>query len=64
MSIIGFGLAMVLWGLRTHGVLVAQWLPDNPLLRRLQVLAQKGQCPYGVAIGAAALVAVYRTFLQ
>ena len=62
MSIIGFVLAMVLWGLRTRGV--PRSLPNNSLLRRLQVLAQEGQCPYGVAIGAAALVAVHRTFLQ
>ena len=64
MSMIGFVLAIVLWGLRTHDALVARSLPDNSLLRRLQVLAQEGQCPYGVAIGAAALVVVHRTFLQ
>ncbi len=64
MSALGFLVAIVLLGLKTHGILIARLLPANPLLRRLQVLAQEGQCPYGVAIGAAALVAVHRIFLQ
>ena len=33
-------------------------------MRRLQVLAQEGQCPYGVAIGAGAVVGVHGIFLQ
>lgn len=64
MSGLGFLLALVLLGLRTHGVLVAPWLPHNSLLRRLQFLAQEGQCPYGVAIGAAGLAAAPNIFLQ
>jgi prepilin peptidase CpaA len=64
MSIMGFVLVIVLRGLRIHGVLDAQSLPENSLLRRLQVLSQEGRCPYGVAIGIAALVAAHRTFLQ
>jgi prepilin peptidase CpaA len=64
MSALGFVLAVALLALRSHGAFIARWLPDNILLRRLQALAQQGQCPYGVAIGAAALVAVRRTFLQ
>src|SRR5262245_9609234 len=58
MSALGFLIAIALLGLRTYGVLVAAIVPYNWFLRRLQVLAQEGQCPYGVAIGAAALVAV------
>ena len=64
MSALGFLIAFVLLGLRTHGILFAGILPNNWLLRRLQVLAQEGQCPYGVAIGTAAVVAVHGIFLQ
>jgi prepilin peptidase CpaA len=63
MSIIGFLMAIVLLGLRTYGILSAGSAPDNSLLRRLQVLAQEGHCPYGVAIGAAAIVVVHRVFV-
>jgi prepilin peptidase CpaA len=58
MSAVGLLLAIVLLGLRTYGVVVVQLLPDNPFLRRMLALAQKGQCPYGVAIGVGALVTV------
>ena len=64
MSALGFVLAMVLMGLRTHDTFIAPWLPDNMFLSRLQTLAKQGQCPYGVAIGVAALVAVGNTFLH
>jgi prepilin peptidase CpaA len=64
MSALGFALALMLMGLRTYGSLIADRLPDNFVLRRLQTLAQQGQCPYGIAIGAAALVTVRRTFLH
>jgi prepilin peptidase CpaA len=62
MSALGFVLAMVLMGLRTHGTFIVPWLPDNMFLNRLQTLAKQGQCPYGVAIGVAALIAVGNTF--
>ena len=64
MSALGFLIAIVLLVLRTHGNLIAGIVPDNWFLRRLQVLAQEGQCPYGVAIGAAAVVGVHGIFLQ
>jgi len=64
MAALGFVIAIVLMGLRTHGTFIAPWLPDNMFLSRLQALAKQGQCPYGVAIGAAALIAVPNTFLQ
>src|SRR5262245_41258001 len=64
MSALGFVLAMVLLGLRTYGTFIVPWLPDNMFLSRLQVLAKQGQCPYGVAIGAAALITAGNTFLQ
>jgi prepilin peptidase CpaA len=64
MSALGFLIAIVLLGLRTHGILITGLLPDNSLMRRLEVLAQEGQCPYGVAIGAAAIVGVHGIFLQ
>jgi prepilin peptidase CpaA len=64
MSALGFLIAIVLLGLRSYGNLIAGVLPNNWLLRRLQALAQEGQCPYGVAIGAAGIVAVHRIFLQ
>jgi len=63
MSIIGFLMAVVFLGLRTYGLPSAGSSPDNLLLRRLQVLARERQCPYGVAIGAAAIIAVHRLFL-
>jgi prepilin peptidase CpaA len=62
MSALGFLIAIVLLLLRTYGALIAGVLPDNWLLRRLQVLAREGQCPYGVAIGAAGIVAVHHIF--
>ena len=58
MSALGLLLALVLLGLRTYGVVAVRLLPNNFLLRRMLVLAHEGQCPYGVAIGAAALVTV------
>lgn len=64
MSALGFVIAIVLVGLRGNGVLFAGLLPDNSFLRRLQVLARQGQCPYGVAIGGAALVAAPGIFLH
>src|SRR5215510_12493425 len=64
MSALGFLLAIVLLGLRTHGILITGLLPDNSLMRRLEVLAKEGQCPYGVAIGAAAVVGVHGIFLE
>src|SRR5262249_43903430 len=63
-SALGFLIALVLLGLRSYGNLIAAVLPDNSLLRRLQALAQDGQCPYGAAIGVAGIVAVHRIFLQ
>ena len=65
MSALGFLIAIVLLGLRTtYGNLITGLLPDNSLLRRLQVLARKGQCPYGVAIGAAGIITIHGIFLQ
>jgi prepilin peptidase CpaA len=64
MSVLGSLLAIVLIALRTYGVLATPWLPNNSLVRRLEALAKEGQCPYGVAIGAAALAAVPLTFQQ
>jgi prepilin peptidase CpaA len=64
MSALGFVLAMALLSFRTYGALITPWLPNNSLLRRLETLAKQGQCPYGVAIGAAGLAAIPCTFLQ
>ena len=64
MSALGFELAFVLMALRSHGAFIAPWLPDNMFLGRLQALAKQGQCPYGVAIGAAALIVVGNTFVH
>ena len=64
MSMLGFVIAIILLGFRSHGILIERLVPDNPVLRRLQFLAQQRQCPYGVAIGAAALVAVHGIFVQ
>jgi prepilin peptidase CpaA len=64
MSALGFVLAMVLMGLRTHDTFIAPCLPDNMFFSRLQALAKQGQCPYGVPIGAAALIAVGNTFVH
>ena len=63
MSALGFLIAIILLLLRTtYGTLIAGVLPDNWFLRRLRVLAREGQCPYGVAIGAAGIVAVHHIF--
>jgi prepilin peptidase CpaA len=62
MSALGFLIAIVLMLLRTYGTLIAGVVPNNWLLRRLQVLAREGQCPYGVAIGAAGIVAAHHIF--
>src|SRR5215510_7908251 len=64
MSAGGALIAIVLMGLRMYGDLLEPSLPDSSFLKRLQVLAQEGQCPYGVAIGGAALALLHRIFME
>jgi prepilin peptidase CpaA len=57
MAVVGALLAMALMGIRNYPFLVNAYLPDVWVLRRMTTLAERGQCPYGVAIGIAALLA-------
>jgi prepilin peptidase CpaA len=64
MALAGAALAMMLLGIRNHPFLVRAYLPDVWVLRRMTTLAERGQCPYGVAIGLAALMAPSGLFLR
>lgn len=64
MSMVGSVLAMVLLGIRNFPFLIEAYLPDMWFFRRLSIMAERGQCPYGVAIGTAALLASGGLFLQ
>jgi prepilin peptidase CpaA len=56
MAVFGSLLALALIGLKKYGFLVRHYLPANGFLDHLHAIAGSGQCPYGVAIGAAALL--------
>lgn len=64
MALVGSILAMVLLGIRQYPFVIEAYLPDTWVLRRMSILAERGQCPYGVAIGIAALLAPGSLFLQ
>ena len=50
------GLAGVLFTVNRYADQLEPYAQSNWLVRRLLELAQSGRCPYGVAIGIAALV--------
>jgi prepilin peptidase CpaA len=64
MALVGALLAMMLMGIRNYPFLIQTHLPDIWVLRRMTTLAERGQCPYGVAIGIAALLAPGSLFLR
>jgi len=63
MAVLGAVLAMALILIRQYGELVGQSIWDLAFFKRLAELAHAGECPYGVAIGIAALL-VWPTMLR
>ena len=61
-ALLGALLALALLLIRKYGDLVSGALGSSWLLRRARDLAEQSQCPYGVAIGAAALLSWAGTF--
>jgi prepilin peptidase CpaA len=57
MALLGSVLALALLWVKQYPYLLNAHLPNNWLLQRVATLAECGQCPYGVAIGMAALLA-------
>jgi prepilin peptidase CpaA len=57
MAVLGALMAVSLLAVKHYGDCLNRSLWDFPFLRRLADLAQGGECPYGVAIGVAALAA-------
>jgi prepilin peptidase CpaA len=55
-ALLGALLAVVLLQIKRYGFLAHGALAGNPLFRRVTTLAEHSQCPYGVAIGVAALL--------
>ena len=56
MAALGAGLAGILFTVNRYADQLEPYAQSNWLVRRLLELAQSGRCPYGVAIGIAALV--------
>ncbi len=56
MAVLGGALAAALFTINHYSDQLSALMPRNWLVRRLLELAQSGRCPYGVAIGIAALV--------
>jgi prepilin peptidase CpaA len=63
-ALLGSVLALALLLIRKYGDLARGALDSNRLLRRMGTLAEHGQCPYGVAIGIAALLSSSGLFQQ
>ena len=55
-AVLGALLALALLAIRTHGSLISGTLGGTWVYRRARSLAEGSQCPYGVAIGLAALL--------
>jgi prepilin peptidase CpaA len=64
MALVGSALALALLWIRKYPYLLNTHIPNNWLLQRFTTLAVHGQCPYGVAIGVAALLAPSTLFLK
>lgn len=64
MALIGSVLATALIGIRNYSNFIDAYLPDVWLVRRMATLAALGQCPYGVAIGIAALLTPGSLFVR
>jgi prepilin peptidase CpaA len=61
-ALLGSLLAIVLLQIKKHGFLVSGALGNIWLFQRVSTLAESRQCPYGVAIGIAALFTSARVF--
>jgi prepilin peptidase CpaA len=55
-ALLGSLLALALLQIKRYGFLAHGALGNNPLFQRMSTLAEHSQCPYGVAIGIAALL--------
>jgi prepilin peptidase CpaA len=55
-ALLGSALALALLQVKKYGFLAHGALGSNPLFQRVNTLAERSQCPYGVAIGIAALL--------
>ena len=55
-AVLGALLALALLLIKKHGDVVGGPLGHNWLYQRARALAERSQCPYGVAIGLAALL--------
>jgi prepilin peptidase CpaA len=62
MALLGAALAILLLFVRRYMCLLDRRVHRLWLVGRVVELAEAGQCPYGVAIGAAALLAAPRVF--
>jgi prepilin peptidase CpaA len=61
-ALLGSLMALMLLQIKKYGFLVSGGLGNNWLFRRVSALAESSQCPYGVAIGVAALLSSGRLF--
>jgi prepilin peptidase CpaA len=61
-ALLGSLMALMLLQVKKYGFLVSGGLGNNWLFRRVSALAESSQCPYGVAIGVAALLSSGRLF--
>jgi prepilin peptidase CpaA len=61
-TLLGSLLALALLQIRKYGFLLGGTLGNTWLFQRVSTLAENRQCPYGVAIGLAALFASARIF--
>jgi prepilin peptidase CpaA len=61
-ALLGSLLALALLQIKRYGFLAQGALGNNPLFQRMSSLAEHSQCPYGVAIGIAALLSSAEIF--
>jgi prepilin peptidase CpaA len=61
-ALLGALLAIVLLQVKKYDFLAHGALGSNPLYQRVSILAEHSQCPYGIAIGVAALLSSAEIF--
>jgi prepilin peptidase CpaA len=64
MALVGSALALTLLWVRKYSFLLTTNLPNYWVIQRVTTLAEHGQCPYGIAIGAAALLTPSSLFMR
>jgi len=64
MALAGAALALTLLSIRKYSFLLIANLPHSWVVQRVTTLAEHGQCPYGIAIGIAALLTPSSLFLR